>query len=69
MCSLEPETYYTSVDDKVDYVLENIKPGSIILLHPMYNQTGGTIQVVEAILKELTSEGYEFVTVNELQER
>lgn len=69
MCSLEPETYYTSVDDKVDYVLENIKPGSIILLHPMYDQTGGTIQVVEAILKELTSEGYEFVTVNELQER
>lgn len=69
MCSLEPETYYTSVDDKVDYVLENIKPGSIILLHPMYDQTGGTIQVVEEILKELTSEGYQFVTVNELQER
>ncbi|MEK4080562.1 polysaccharide deacetylase family protein [Solibacillus sp. FSL K6-1126] len=69
MWSLDPETYYTSVDDKVDYVLENIKPGSIILLHPMYDQTGGTIQVVEAILKELTSEGYEFVTVNELQER
>lgn len=69
MCSLEPETYYSSVDDKVDYVLENIKPGSIILLHPMYDQTGGTIQVVEEILKELTSEGYQFVTVNELQER
>lgn len=69
MCSLEPETYYTSVDDKVEYVLENIKPGSIILLHPMYDQTGGTIQVVEEILKELTSEGYQFVTVNELQER
>ena len=67
MCSLEPETYYTSVDDKVDYVLENVKPGSIILLHPMYDRTGGTSQVVETILRELTNEGYKFVTVDELQ--
>ncbi|AMO85816.1 Bifunctional xylanase/deacetylase precursor [Solibacillus isronensis B3W22] len=67
MWSLDPETYYTSVDDKVDYVLENIKPGSIILLHPMYDQTGGTLEVVETILKELSNEGYRFLTVDELQ--
>ena len=42
MWSLDPETYYTSVDEKINYVLENIQPGSIILLHPMYDQTGGT---------------------------
>ena len=68
MWSLEPDTYYTSVDEKVNYVIENIQPGSIILLHPMYDQTGGAIQVIEEILQKLTNEGYRFVTVDELQE-
>ena len=67
MWSLDPETYYRNVDEKINYVMENIQPGSIILLHPMYDQTGGTMQVVETILKELTKEGYRFVTVDELQ--
>lgn len=67
MWSLDPETYYTNVDKKINYVMENIQPGSIILLHPMYDQTGGTLQVVETILKKLTNEGYRFVTVDELQ--
>ena len=68
MWSLEPDTYYTSADDKVNYVVENIQPGSIILLHPMYDQTGAEIQVIEDILRELTNEGYQFVTVDELQD-
>ena len=68
MWSLEPDTYYTSADEKVNYVVENSKPGSIILLHPMYDQTGAEIQVIEDILRELTKEGYKFVTVDELQE-
>ena len=68
MWSLDPETYYTSVNEKISYVMENIEPGSIILLHPMYDQTGETLQVVETILKALTNEGYRFVTVDELQE-
>ena len=68
MWSLEPDTYFTSPDEKVNYVVENIQPGSIILLHPMYDQTGGEIQVIEDILRELTNEGYQFVTVDELQD-
>lgn len=68
MWSLEPDTYYTNADEKVNYVVENIKPGSIILLHPMNDQTGGEIQVIEGILQELTNQGYKFVTVDELQE-
>lgn len=68
MWTLEPETYYVNAEDKVKNVLDNIKPGSIILLHPMYDQTDGTIQVIEEILQELTKEGYAFVTVDELQE-
>lgn len=68
MWSIEPDKYYTSAEEKVNYVVENIKPGSIILLHPMYDQTGGEIQVIEDILRELTNDGYKFVTVDELQE-
>lgn len=68
MWSIEPDKYYTRAEEKVNYVVENIKPGSIVLLHPMYDQTGGEIQVIEAILRELTNVGYKFVTVDELQE-
>ncbi|WP_342573136.1 polysaccharide deacetylase family protein [Solibacillus sp. FSL K6-1781] len=67
MWSLDPETYYTRVDEEINYVMKNIQPGSIILLHPMYDQTGGTLEVVETILKELSNEGYRFLTVDELQ--
>ncbi|MFD2924739.1 polysaccharide deacetylase family protein [Halobacillus naozhouensis] len=65
---LEPDTYFSSVEDKVNYVKENVKPGSIILLHPMYDQTGNELKTIEGILDSLTQKGYEFVTVNELQD-
>ena len=64
---LEPDTIYTSVSDKVDYVNKNVKPGSIILLHAMYDNTGSELKVIEGILEHLSKEGYEFVTINELQ--
>lgn len=67
MWTLEPETYYTSAEDKVNNVVENIQPGSIILLHPMYGEPSEALQVIEDILQELTNEGYTFVTVDELQ--
>jgi peptidoglycan-N-acetylglucosamine deacetylase len=65
--NLEPDTYYTSVSDKVNYVNKNVKPGSIILLHPMYDETGKELKVIEMILEHLSERGYKFVTVNELQ--
>lgn len=65
--NIEPDTFYTSVSDKVRYVNENIEPGSIILLHPMYDKTGKELKALEEIIKSLTEDGYEFVTVNELQ--
>lgn len=66
--NLEPDTFYTTVSDKVKYVTENIEPGSIILLHPMYDKTGQALQTIEGILQELSKEGYMFITVNELQD-
>lgn len=66
--NLEPDSYYSLATDKINYVEENIEPGSIILIHPMYDKTDNTLQTIEGILQELSNEGYTFVTVNELQE-
>lgn len=65
--NIEPDTYYSSSSDKVKYVKKKIKPGSIILLHPMYDKTGNELKTIEEILQSLTKEGYKFVTVDELQ--
>ncbi|MET3320382.1 UNVERIFIED_ORG: chitin deacetylase [Peribacillus simplex] len=65
--NIEPDSYYTSAADKVNYVKDHIKPGSIILMHPMYDGTGKELQAIEGVVKLLSNEGYTFVTVNELQ--
>ncbi|MGM7637159.1 polysaccharide deacetylase family protein [Bacillus sp. Hm123] len=65
--NLEPDTYYTTASDKVAYVREHIQPGSIILMHPMYDDTGKELQAAEGILQTLLNEGYTFVTVDELR--
>ncbi|MFE4354290.1 polysaccharide deacetylase family protein [Peribacillus butanolivorans] len=65
--NIEPDSYYTSASDKVNYVKDHIKPGSIILMHPMYDDTGKELQAIEGVLKLLSEERYTFVTVNELQ--
>ena len=66
--NIEPDSYYTNASDKVNYVTGNIKPGSIILMHPMYDDTGNELQAIEGVLQALSNEGYTFVTVNKLQE-
>lgn len=65
--NIEPDTFFTTPEEKIDYVLEEIHPGSIILLHPMYDQSGDELQVIEEILKALTKEGYRFITIDDLQ--
>jgi peptidoglycan/xylan/chitin deacetylase (PgdA/CDA1 family) len=66
--SLEPDSYFSSSTDKVNYVKKNVKPGSIILIHPMYDKTGEEVKTIKGILQTLSNKGYKFVTVNELQE-
>jgi peptidoglycan-N-acetylglucosamine deacetylase len=66
--NIEPDSYYTTASDKVKDVKDHIKPGSIILLHPMYDETDQELQAIEGVLQALSNEGYTFVTVNELQE-
>jgi len=69
MWSLEPDSYYEKASEKAKYVVENVKPGSIILMHPLYGQTETELKAVERILSELTEFGYDFVTVEELQSK
>lgn len=65
--NLEPDSFYTSPADKIRYVKEHVTPGSIILMHPMYDDTGKELEAIEGILRSLTDKGYTFVTVDELQ--
>jgi peptidoglycan-N-acetylglucosamine deacetylase len=66
--NLEPDSYYTNSSDKINYIKNKVKPGSIILLHPMYDETGEELKTLEGILQTLSKEGYKFTTVNDLQE-
>lgn len=67
MWNLEPDSFKDIAQDpnKISsYVTQNIKPGSIILLHPMYNQAD--LEAIPMITKPLLEQGYKFVTINEL---
>lgn len=46
------------------FMLERTHPGSIILLHPMYNDADR--QAIPEVIQQLKKRGYRFVTVNEL---
>ncbi|MGN7295770.1 polysaccharide deacetylase family protein [Ferdinandcohnia sp. SAFN-114] len=65
--NIEPDTFYTETEDRIQYVREQIIPGSIILMHPMYEDSDKVLAEIEGIIQSLKDEGYRFVTVNELQ--
>jgi peptidoglycan/xylan/chitin deacetylase (PgdA/CDA1 family) len=49
-----------------DHTVKHTKPGSIILLHVMYDSRSATMQAVPDIIRRLKAQGYRFVTVHEL---
>ncbi len=53
-------------DKIVKYVNDNARPGSIILLHVMYNSRTKSVNSIQGIVDSLKSKGYSFVTVSEL---
>lgn len=66
---LEPNSYPdvdSSSDNIAKYVVDNAKPGSIILLHVMYDTQGHSIGAIRGIAEGLKSKGYIFVTINQL---
>jgi len=68
---VEPESYLdksASASEISDYVVQNTKPGSIILLHVMFKSRANSMAAVPSIVQQLKEQGYRFVTVSELIE-
>ncbi|OEH86982.1 polysaccharide deacetylase [Desulfuribacillus stibiiarsenatis] len=71
MWDIEPETYpEIAADSKeiIKHVVERIQPGSIILLHVMYESRRESMESIAGIVTELQAQGYAFKTVSELIE-
>ena len=64
MWSIDPKDWKTKDATLIyEHILENVKEGSVILCHDLYD---ATLEMVEILLAELTEQGYRFVTVSEL---
>jgi peptidoglycan-N-acetylglucosamine deacetylase len=69
MWDVEPDSYpevASSADSIIAHVLENARPGSIILLHVMYASRTESLRAVEGIIHGLRDRGFAFVTLSEL---
>ena len=69
MCDVEPESHPEVAADAgkiVQHVVEQARPGSIILLHVMNASRSESVRAVPAIIQGLHNKGYTFVTVSEL---
>lgn len=66
---VEPESYGDIASDPAKiaaHVLEKTHPGSIIILHVMYDSREPSRQALPAIIDGLKARGYRFATVSEL---
>lgn len=67
--TIEPETYpeLTNTPEKLTkYILDRVKPGDIVLLHPHYDWWENTRQALPMILSWLQAKWYQIVTLDEL---
>lgn len=55
-----------STDEIVADTVENVRPGSIILLHTMYDSGAPSLAAIPRIAQALKDQGYRFVTVSQL---
>lgn len=69
MWNLEPDSYpEMNATAMTSHVSEKVQPGSIILLHVMYESRTESVKAVTDIVTQLRSQGYEFKTISELLE-
>lgn len=69
---IEPDSYpevAATSDGIVRHILEQVRPGSIILLHPWYPSRATSLAAVPLVIDSLRSRGYRFATVGELLAR
>jgi chitin deacetylase len=67
--NIEPESYSevgVSSENIVKHVNDNITPGSIVLLHVMYDSREESVKAIKGIVNSLREKGYKFITVSEL---
>lgn len=64
------EPFQVHADKIVAHTLKIAKPGAIIIFHDGYNAQAAdrkqTVAAVREVTKELTRQGYKFVTISEL---
>jgi chitin deacetylase len=60
------EGYQFSSRQIADTIVRQVRPGSIILLHPMYKHTASSRSAIPIIIDSLRAKGYSFVTVSQL---
>jgi peptidoglycan/xylan/chitin deacetylase (PgdA/CDA1 family) len=63
---VEPDSYpevAATPEGIVSHVLERVRPGSIILLHPWYPSRATSLAAVPMVIDSLRSRGYRFATV------
>ncbi|WP_376701718.1 polysaccharide deacetylase family protein [Cohnella xylanilytica] len=54
------------VDHIVETTRETVEPGTILIFHDGFGDRSQTVEAVRQLVRELTSEGYELVTISEL---
>ncbi|NGP77366.1 polysaccharide deacetylase family protein [Balneolaceae bacterium YR4-1] len=67
--NIEPESFADVRDNAqkiATHVEQKVKPGSIILLHVMYESREESRKSLPIIIENLKQKGYKFVTINEL---
>lgn len=69
MWSVEPDSYADvagTAEGIVRHVLERVRPGSIILLHPWYSTRGTSRAAIAPLVDSLHARGYRVVSVGRL---
>jgi peptidoglycan/xylan/chitin deacetylase (PgdA/CDA1 family) len=66
---VEPDSYpevAATADGITRHVLERVRPGSIVLLHPWYDSRRTSREAIVPVIAGLRARGYRIVTVSEL---
>ena len=69
MWSCIPPHFMQPVGWSIDQIMEAAMPGLILVLHDGHGHGTLAVQILESILPRMKAEGYEFVTIEQMQAR
>lgn len=65
--NVDPKDYETPGPEKIaDRIVNNVEPGSIVLLHDGGGDRSQTVAATKIVLQKLQQKGYQFKTISEL---